>query len=85
MLARLEANKLLVASGIEAAFIGTIHDSIVSDCLAKNVEKVGRLLAQAVSNVPELCKRVWDYDFSLPLTSEVSYGMNKTDMKTLVI
>lgn len=80
MLARLEANRLLVASGIEAAFIGTIHDSIVVDTPEENVYNIGKLLKQAVEEVPSLCKKVWDYEFSLPLKCEIAYGMNKTDM-----
>ena len=80
MLARLEANRLLVASGIEAAFIGTIHDSIVVDTPEENVYNIGKLLKQAVEEVPSLCKKVWDYNFSLPLKCEIAYGMNKTNM-----
>ena len=80
MLARLEANKILMLSGIEAAFIGTIHDSIVVDTPEENVYNIGKLLKQAVEEVPSLCKKVWDYNFSLPLKCEIAYGMNKTDM-----
>ena len=85
MLARLEANKLLVASGIEAPFIGTIHDSIVVDTPEENVYNIGKLLKQAVEEVPSLCKKVWDYEFSLPLKCEIAYGPNKTDMTELII
>lgn len=87
MLARLEANKILVRSGIEASFIGTIHDSIVIDVDSdmKNVYNIGKLLKQAVEEVPSLCKKVWDYEFSLPLKCEIAYGPNKTDMTELII
>jgi DNA polymerase-1 len=83
LLARLQARKLLREWGGECLLISTIHDSIVADCPSKNVEIVGRLLNQSVEDVPKLCKQVFGYDFSLPLTAEVQYGPNKKEMKDL--
>ncbi len=79
-LARLEAKKNLKASGLEALLVSTIHDSIVVDAPAKNLDPIARILLNAVESVPALCKQVWDYDFQLPLTAEVQYGPNKRDM-----
>lgn len=61
--------------------MSTIHDSIVVDTPSKNLDVVAKLLLQSVERVPELCKQVWDYDFSLPLTAEVQYGPNKGTMQ----
>jgi len=83
MLARLEANKRLKASGLEYKLVSTIHDSIVADCSSANVLPIGRILNASIEAVPKLCKQVFDYDFSLPLTSEVQYGPNKKEMKDL--
>ncbi len=85
MLARLEANRLLRESGVHALFVGSIHDSIVVDTPEENVYNIGKLLKQAVEEVPSLCKKVWDYEFSLPLKCEIAYGPNKTDMTELII
>jgi DNA polymerase-1 len=85
LLARLQARKLLRESGLEALLISTIHDSVVADCPEKNVEPVGRILNQSVEDVPRLCKQVFGYEFSLPLTAEVQYGKNKRDMEELVL
>lgn len=85
MLARLEAYKRLRAAGIEALLISTIHDSIVADTPSKNVEQVARILFDSIAAVPELCKKVFDYDFKLPLTSEVQVGPNKKNMEELTI
>jgi DNA polymerase I-like protein with 3'-5' exonuclease and polymerase domains len=84
MLARLEANKRLKASGLEFKLISTIHDSIVADCPEHSYRAVGRILYDSIEAVPALCKQVFDYDFSLPLTSEVQYGMNKKEMKEMM-
>jgi DNA polymerase I-like protein with 3'-5' exonuclease and polymerase domains len=87
MLARLQAAKYLrTAAGVkEAVLISTIHDSIVADCPENEVEAVGRILNQAVEDVPMLCKQVYGYEFSLPLLAEVQFGPNKKEMQTLVM
>jgi DNA polymerase I-like protein with 3'-5' exonuclease and polymerase domains len=87
MLARLEARKRLRDAGLtnQALLISTIHDSIVIDCADKYVEIAGRILNDSVEAVPKLCKKCFDYDFSLPLTAEIQYGPNKKDMKELKI
>jgi DNA polymerase I len=85
MLARLRASQLLKLSGGSYQLCGTIHDSIVVDTPEENVYNIGKLLKQAIEEVPSYCKKLWDYDFSLPLKCEVSYGPNKTDMQELVL
>lgn len=83
MLARLEAAKRLRLARLRALLITTIHDSIVADCPADEVEEVGRILNQAVEAVPKICHQVFGYEFSLPMTAEVQYGPNKRDMTDL--
>lgn len=83
MLARLEVNKRLKQTDLEYKLISTIHDSIVIDAPSKNVEEIGRIMFDSIEYVPTLCKKCFDYDFSLPLTSEIQYGMNKKDMENL--
>jgi len=84
MLARIEAKRLLDASGLVYKMIGTIHDSIVVDTPSENVMPVAKLLKQAVEDVPKLCQQYFGYSFSLPLTCEIQVGSNKLDMKELV-
>ena len=83
MLARLEARKRLKQTNLEYKLVSTIHDSIVADCPSSCVMEVGRILNDSIEYVPTLCKQVFGYDFSLPLTSEVQYGPNKKDMVDL--
>jgi len=85
MLARLEARKRLRDWGGEVKLVSTIHDSIVADCPSDCVLHVGRILSESIEAVPALCKQVFGYEFSLPLTSEVQYGPNKKDMKELIL
>ena len=85
MLARLEAKKLLDEAKLEAKLVGSIHDSIICDCSAEVVPQVGAILLTSVGSVPRLCKQIWNYDFSLPLTAECSFGPNKFDLEELVL
>lgn len=84
MLARIEAKRLLAASGLEYKMVGTIHDSLICDCPAKDVSVVANLLKLAVESAPQLCKKHFNYAFSLPLTCELQVGQNKLDMKDFV-
>lgn len=84
MLARIEFFKRLKASGLEALFIQTIHDSIVVDCPTKNLEAIGKMLRESIEIVPQRCQEVFGYQFSLPLNCEIQYGLNKLDMKELL-
>ena len=85
MLARLEANKRLKESGVEYKLISTIHDSIVADCPTSSVDVVARILYNSIEAVPRICKQVFGYDFSLPLTSEVQVGKNKREMSDYIL
>ncbi len=83
MLARLETAKRIRESNLSALLVSTIHDSIVVDTPEENVYNIGRILKDSIEAVPALCKQIWQYDFSLPLTCEVSAGPNKKDMTQL--
>ena len=85
MLARLRAAQLLSSLGGAALLIGTIHDSIVVDSTGEVCYTVGKMLQQAIEEVPAYCQRIWNYEFSLPLKCEVTVGKNKTDMTELVL
>lgn len=83
MLARLRAAQLLDESGCEASLIGTIHDSIVVDCPSECVRNVAGILKKAIEEVPQYCQRIWQYDFTLPLTSEISFGPTKAQQEKI--
>ena len=81
MLARIDFWKNLKDSGLEALFIQTVHDSLVVDTPSKNVYTISQMLQDSVARIPDLCREHFDYDFSLPMTSEVMVGPNKKDLK----
>lgn len=84
-LARIEAYRRM---GLETfqdnvLFVGTVHDSLVTDVDndMELVYNISLLLRDSVEAVPDLCRKHFNYDFSLPLTAEVQFGPNKFDMK----
>lgn len=83
-LARVDFWQKLQASGLEAKFIQTIHDSLVVDSPTTEVKQVCTMLKESIEKTPELCYQWFDYKFSLPIWCEVQVGKNKFDMKEFV-
>lgn len=79
-LARIEFCRRLKADGTRADFISTIHDSLVADCPEESVRAVARALFDSIAKVPVLCRETYDYEFKLPMTSEIQVGPNKRDL-----
>ena len=80
MLARIEFFSRFQSSGLEGTFIQTIHDSLVVDIPQELCYTIGTMLKESVEAVPDLCRKYFDYDFSLPLTCELQVGPNKKDL-----
>lgn len=80
-LARIEFFRKLQESGLDALFVQTIHDSIVVDTPEEMCYTISVMLKESVEAVPDLCRKYFDYDFSLPLTCEIQVGPNKKDLK----
>lgn len=84
-LARCRAHQLIRESGLEALICSSVHDDLKYDTPGKNVQAVGKLMLQAVEEVPSMVRKIWKYDFKLPLTAELKYGMNLGEMSKLVL
>jgi len=74
MLTRIELQRLIDESGLGAHIIMTIHDSIVVDTPAKNVESVCKLMQIAIDNTPQIVYNRWQWEFTLPYTAEFKIG-----------
>lgn len=79
-LARVHFWRQLAASGLEAKFIQTIHDSLVVDSPKENVYNICMMLKDSIEATPKLCKEWFGYDFSLPIWCEIQSGPNKFDL-----
>lgn len=67
----------------EIKMVSTVHDSIVIDTLDKHLELVATLFYDVFRDIPMNIKRVFGYDWIVPLDCEVKYGYNLKDMKKL--
>ena len=85
MLARLRASQLIREAKITAPLVGTIHDSIVVDCPTEFVGQVAQILRRSVEEVPMYIKKLFKYDFFLPLTCEITSGPTKASQTLLDI
>ena len=77
MVARISAHKRIRKSGIRAIPVMTVHDSIVYDVLDTSEEawyNIGRILKEAVNDVPTNFKRLFEVEFDLPLDAEIQVG-----------
>lgn len=86
-LARIEFFRRLKESNLPALFVGTIHDSLVVDVDGDEeiCYTISSMLKEAVEMVPTLALEHWNYPFSLPLTCEIQWGMNKKEMKEIFL
>ena len=85
MLARIEFNRRLRESGLDAKFICTVHDSLVVDTTEALCYNISMMLKESIEAVPALCKTSFGYEFSLPLTCEIQAGPNKRDMHEITL
>jgi DNA polymerase I-like protein with 3'-5' exonuclease and polymerase domains len=67
----------------QAVFFNTVHDDIEVD-VANDPEKCYNIsieLENVFKDVPENMKRIYGYDMKLPMSGEVSFGMNLGNMQ----
>lgn len=77
MLVRLMLWRRLKGSGVK--FISTVHDDIKFDCKEKDVQRVVDTCYEVFQDLPGQIKRVWNYEWVVPMTCETFAGMNFLD------
>ena len=86
MLARISAHNRIRKSGINAIPVMTVHDSIVYDVLDTSKEawyNIGRILKEAVNDVPLNFRRLFEVEFDLPLDAEIQVGTTLGDKQVV--
>jgi DNA polymerase I-like protein with 3'-5' exonuclease and polymerase domains len=61
--------------------INQVHDSIVVDAPTNLVEDVAEAAYQVFKSLPELMLKHYGYKWVVPITSEVKFGSNWSDME----
>ena len=81
MLARIMAYKRIKALDIPCLFVSTVHDSIVLDTHTKYLEQLKEVFDEVFRDIPSQIKKVFGYEWTVPMECESKYGMNMKDMK----
>lgn len=85
MLARISFATRLKKLGWPVLMIQTVHDSIVVDGPSEFTEPVARLFHEVFRDLQANIKKVFNYDWVVPLECETKVGPNQKDMKELKI
>lgn len=80
-LARIEAYKRVKAELKESLMICTVHDSLVGDAPEHEWEQMAKIFYESIAKIPEMCYNIYNYKFSLPITSEIQVGKNKNQLE----
>jgi DNA polymerase I-like protein with 3'-5' exonuclease and polymerase domains len=79
-IARTQTRRRFAEEGIKGVLISTVHDSIVADVEADEVERMNALFLEVFADIPRLFKLWFGHEFNLPVRCEVSYGPNMKEL-----
>lgn len=80
MIARISAYRRIKAMEIPCDFISTVHDSIVLDTEEKYLEQLKKIFDDVFADIPANIKKLFGYDWTVPMACESKYGPNMKDM-----
>ncbi len=66
--------------GIPALVVSTVHDSITVDCPEEYVQQVVDLFFDVFEDLIPNIRKLWGYDWIVPMTCEVGVGLNEKDL-----
>lgn len=80
-IARVSFSNRFKKRGFKGKIIQTVHDSLVSDLPTEEVEEVTNLYYQVFDDLQKNIKKLFDYDWTVPLACEVKVGKNMLEME----
>lgn len=83
LLARISLSRRLQATDWPVQLVSTVHDSIVGDMPKEYAQRFCNLCHQVFDDLIPNIKRIFNYDWVVPLGCEVKMGMNMRDMEKL--
>lgn len=85
MLARISFANRIKKLQWPVLLIQTVHDSIVVDCPNEYVQPVAKLFMEVFRDLQKNIKKLFNYEWVVPLACEVKAGPNQKDMEKLDI
>jgi len=67
----------------DVKFIQTIHDSITVDCAQEHVQRVANTFYEVFRDLQQNIKKLFGYDWLVPLEGEVKAGRNQATFKEI--
>lgn len=81
MLARISFARRLRALAYPCLLISTVHDSIVVDCSDDDyIQPIVNLFHQVFDDIPMNIKKLFGFDWNVPMNCEVKIGKNMKEM-----
>lgn len=83
MIARISLYRRVKALGIDCKFRSTVHDSILIDCHTKDLQQLVDLAYQVFDDLQLNIKKIYGYEWVVPMTCECKFGPNMKDMQKI--
>jgi DNA polymerase I-like protein with 3'-5' exonuclease and polymerase domains len=80
-IARVSLARRLKALGWPVLLVSTVHDSIVVDAPPEYTERVVNLMHQVFDDLQPNIKKLFGYDWVVPMSCEVKIGLDMKNMK----
>ena len=80
-IARVSFAKRFKKENIQGILVNTVHDSIVADILASEIDKVVKIFHEVFRDIPINFERLFGIKFTLPMSVEVKVGSNMYDLE----
>jgi len=79
-IARVSFMKRFRDANINGVLINTVHDSIVCDIMESEVRRTVEIFHSVFNDIPINFNRLFGVSFNIPLTCEVSIGINQKEL-----
>ena len=70
--------------GLDANIICQVHDALVVDVSIKDADAVADIIYKQFTNLPSTLTRYFGYNWYVPMTGEISAGINYKDQSLLI-
>jgi DNA polymerase-1 len=76
--------KKFIAAGFKSLMIGQVHDAIIFDVFACEMEAIAKLCRDVYRKLPEYVMQLWpEINFDLPMDGDADYGKSWGDLTKL--
>ncbi len=82
-IARISAYRRIRAKNLPVKWLSTVHDDIKTDCPTPYLQETADIFYQVFEDLPKNIKKIFGYEWVVPMTCEAKIGPNFKDMQKL--